>query len=125
MTSSNGAVLPCTPFAAVGCRIDEVMASSRSVDTWVVDISIPHERGHLEQQQRACRAGEDTFVIDHDRGRQHVAEITGNAEFPIVSIAREPARLERAQHRLYCLLRRVDLEKVHPCLEIDGLEAVG
>ena len=32
MTSSNAPVLPWTPLAAVGCRIDDVIASSLSVE---------------------------------------------------------------------------------------------
>src|SRR5689334_17794732 len=87
MTSSKTPVRPCTPFAAVGWRMLEVMASRRSVDTWL-GISVSQARRHVEEQQRTGCAREDAFVVDHDRRGQHVAELTRDAELTVVSVSR-------------------------------------
>src|SRR6516162_6463717 len=72
---------------------------------------IPQQGGNVEQQRRPGRVGEDAVVVDHDRRGQDVAQRTRNAEFAVVAIAGETARLQRAHHRRERDFRGVNLEQ--------------
>src|SRR3984893_17784647 len=58
--------------------------------------SIAQGSGDAAHQAGSCNVGEDAVVVDHDRRRKHVAQMTADAEVAIVAVSRQSAGAYRA-----------------------------
>src|SRR3981081_3451429 len=67
----------------------------------------------LEYEQHGSALGGDAIVGDHQRGGQHVAVVSAEAELAVVLVAENAGDLQGLVHDLRRALRGVDLQIVH------------
>src|ERR1700722_2399173 len=87
-TVSNNEVRACTPLLPLAAKSERPSTSSRASASLFAVFSVPSKvcircarkgliaqsDGHVDQKRRPRGIGKNTVVVDHDRGRQYVAQ---------------------------------------------------